>query len=243
MSWQGWPRLHTSLPHFVPFHHQNWPSPVWVHVFTKSSFRGGTGPVLETPGNVWKLGWGQKGVGSISGKWSRCWGAGSRACTMRETTGMRERCSLRVPGLRHVPMDVGSWERGPRAQALLWSWVTGSGALQCSLWAAEETQVIQGRVVPLQPPLRILPRLDATHCPGAPGAPLAPLAPGRPRPLQDMPVGADEAGTGGSHLIAQELFMGRLDPQRKAHQAPSVGAPLGFRPPAPSRWGREDSRC
>lgn len=45
---------------------------------------------------------------------------------MMEPMGTRGRCPLRVPHLRHLLMDVESWERGLWAQALLWGWVTGS---------------------------------------------------------------------------------------------------------------------
>lgn len=113
-----------------------------------------------------------------------------------------------------------------------------AGGCQCSL-RAEETQVIQGRVIPLQAPCRILLCLDTTHRPGAPGAPATPLAPGRPRPLQDVPITAGKAGTGGGHFIAQEPALWWLDSQHEAHQVPSVGAPVSLQPVAPTRRGRE----
>lgn len=99
----------------------------------------------------------------------------------------------------------------PGAQALLWGWVIALDALQACcrcLLRAEEMQIIQGHVIPLQAPCRILLCLDTTHRPGAPGAPATPLAPGRPWPFQDVPIRAGKAGTGGGHFIAQEPCVG-----------------------------------
>lgn len=134
---------------------------------------------------------------------------------------------------------LGKWTPGHRlcCGAGSWHWVPCRG-LPVFVKGRRDADH-SGPCHPSSGPMQDPGCLDATHRTGAPGAPATPLAPGRPRPLQDVPIRAGKEGTGGGHFIAQEPALRWLDSQHEAHQVPSVGAPAGLQPVAPTRRGRE----
>lgn len=98
--------------------------------------------------------------------------------------------------------------------------------------AAEEADIIEGRVIPQGPTWRLLLRLDATQPFLALGAPLAILPPVQAMTIQGLSSRASKAGVGGPHVIlnfASLLF----HPQGKSHQKLARGAPEGLCPAPP----------